>query len=76
MTPETLAAKMLTENGMTPFHDLHAVVSGDVARVLGMRFRERWQKSSGEILPIPPDDGPTQWPPDLIPESTATAASR
>jgi len=48
-------------NRFTPYHDVQVAVSGETARALGMRFRDRWQKATGEVLPIPPEGG-AEWP--------------
>ncbi|MGD8375616.1 MAG: VTT domain-containing protein [Acidobacteriota bacterium] len=50
-----------------PFHDVHAAVSGPVARALGDLTRDRWLRATGEELqPVDLDSSP--WPEDLVPE--------
>jgi phospholipase D1/2 len=47
-----------------PFHDVQAMVDGDVARALGELARERWLRATGEHLDAPgaaPANDP--WPP-------------
>lgn len=51
-----------------PFHDVGAIVEGDVARALGDLARERWSRATG-THPKPPaeahDNAETPWPPGL-----------
>lgn len=49
-----------------PWHDASTAVDGEVARALGELARERWRKSTGEMLPPPPPDS-DPWPDDLAP---------
>ena len=44
-----------------PFHDLQAVVEGDVAAVLGELARERWERAAGERLG-PAEGAGDPWP--------------
>jgi len=48
-------------------HETMAVVDGEAARELGQLFRNRWERSSGEILLCPPEkaQGPDPWPPGV-----------
>ncbi len=53
-------------------HETMAVVDGEAARDLGQLFRNRWERSSGEILlaPVEPAqgeaaEGPDPWPPGV-----------
>lgn len=53
-----------------PFHDVHAVVSGEAARALAAIARERWAMVSGEPLTTPAatdGNGVDPWPEDLLP---------
>lgn len=50
-----------------PFHDVHAAVSGPVARALGDLARDRWLRATGEEL-RPVEVDPSPWPEDLAPE--------
>ena len=48
-------------------HETMAVVDGAAARNLGQLFRNRWERSSGEILLAPTEEatGPDPWPPGV-----------
>jgi len=48
-------------------HETMAVVDGDAARMLGQLFRNRWERSSGEILlaPTKAAEGLDPWPPNV-----------
>lgn len=48
-------------------HETMAVVDGEAARMLGQLFRNRWERSSGEILlaPTAAATGPDPWPPGV-----------
>lgn len=50
-----------------PFHDVQAVVSGDAAKVLGDRARQRWQAATGQRLPPPPGSDHDPWPAQVEP---------
>ncbi|MGB9370028.1 MAG: VTT domain-containing protein [Xanthobacteraceae bacterium] len=43
-----------------PFHDVQMVVDGDAARALAELVHERWQRATGEHIPIRPAESP--WP--------------
>ncbi len=45
-----------------PFHDLHAVVSGEAARVLAEHARERWRRATGEELRAAAAGDGDPWP--------------
>lgn len=52
-----------------PFHDVHAMVDGDVARALGELARERWRRATGRharSLDGAPANDP--WPSDCTPD--------
>jgi phosphatidylserine/phosphatidylglycerophosphate/cardiolipin synthase-like enzyme/uncharacterized membrane protein YdjX (TVP38/TMEM64 family) len=56
-----------------PFHDLGAVVDGDVARALAELFAERWRWAGGEHRALPPADSSAQdvedpWPAGVEPQ--------
>ena len=52
-----------------PFHDVQALVDGDVARALGELVRERWRRATGEELSplnaVPSDPWPARVRPDI-----------
>jgi phosphatidylserine/phosphatidylglycerophosphate/cardiolipin synthase-like enzyme len=50
-------------------HETMAVVDGEAAEALGQLFRNRWERSSQEILlaPSEPATGPDPWPTDVAP---------
>lgn len=50
-----------------PFHDLQAVVSGDLARALGDHARARWAAATGERLDRPAVES-DPWPPSVTVE--------
>ncbi|BCA79308.1 VTT domain-containing protein [Desulfuromonas sp. AOP6] len=47
-----------------PYHDVQMAVSGPAAAELGYLARERWQRATGEDLPVP-KAGPELWPDQL-----------
>jgi phosphatidylserine/phosphatidylglycerophosphate/cardiolipin synthase-like enzyme/uncharacterized membrane protein YdjX (TVP38/TMEM64 family) len=49
-------------NKYGPFHDVQLCVDGQAAKCLGELVRERWQKATGETLPIPGGDLSEIWP--------------
>ena len=56
-----------------PFHDVQMAVDGDAARALAELVHERWQRATGEHIPLKPaDDGP--WP-DVAPDFRETAVA-
>ena len=56
-----------------PFHDVQMAVDGDAARALAELVHERWQRATGEHIPLKPaDDGP--WP-DVVPDFRETAVA-
>lgn len=49
-------------------HETMAVVDGEAAAELGQLFRDRWERSCGEILATPEDySGPDLWPGQVKP---------
>lgn len=52
-----------------PFHDVQLAVEGPAAAALGVLFRDRWRRASGETLRPPPAPEPEQasaaWPAGL-----------
>jgi phosphatidylserine/phosphatidylglycerophosphate/cardiolipin synthase-like enzyme len=50
-----------------PWHDATSAVDDAAARALGELARERWERATGESLPIPPG-GTAIWPEDLEPQ--------
>ncbi|MEO5374307.1 MAG: VTT domain-containing protein [Alphaproteobacteria bacterium] len=70
-------------NGATypPFHDAQMVVDGQAAADLGVLFRERWRRATGETLKPPEtvgDPAGDPWPPDILPtfRDTSVAIAR
>lgn len=64
-----------------PFHDVQMMVDGGAARALGELARERWERATGDQLPLPlsePVGDP--WPPAVSPDfqhvSVAIARTR
>ena len=56
-----------------PFHDVQMAVDGDAARALAELVHERWQRATGEHIPLKPaDDRP--WP-DVAPDFRETAVA-
>lgn len=53
-----------------PFHDVQAMVEGDVARALGDLFRERWRRATGKALPAAAAQASVSscWPVDVTPD--------
>lgn len=54
-----------------PFHDVQAMVDGDVARALGELCRERWRRATGTVVhgvAVSPDE--TLWPNNVVPDLT------
>ncbi len=51
-----------------PFHDVQMLVTGDVATVLAGLARKRWQKATGEELPVIHGMEHDPWPNDLRPD--------
>lgn len=49
-----------------PRHEVTMMVDGAAARALGDLARERWRRSTGEVLQPPPDAGGDPWP-DHVP---------
>jgi phosphatidylserine/phosphatidylglycerophosphate/cardiolipin synthase-like enzyme/uncharacterized membrane protein YdjX (TVP38/TMEM64 family) len=50
-----------------PFHDLMAMVEGEVARELGSLVRERWHLATGEAIPPSSSSLPSPWPDHVSP---------
>jgi phosphatidylserine/phosphatidylglycerophosphate/cardiolipin synthase-like enzyme/uncharacterized membrane protein YdjX (TVP38/TMEM64 family) len=50
-----------------PFHDVQALVEGDVARALGELARERWSRGACERTP-PAKSGGDAWPESVAPD--------
>ncbi|GKS58054.1 phospholipase [Nitrospira sp.] len=52
-----------------PFHDVHAVVAGDVARSLGDLARSKWEAVTGRRLAAPPRRVASElWPESVAPD--------
>lgn len=51
-----------------PFHDVQVIMTGDAAAALGDIFRDRWRRSSHEILRPPEGGAEDPWPAGLVPE--------
>jgi uncharacterized membrane protein YdjX (TVP38/TMEM64 family) len=53
-----------------PMHDVHMIVDGDAAASLGERARDRWQRATGQALPLPDGHGRgvDPWPPAITPD--------
>ena len=45
-----------------PRHEVMMMVDGDAAAALGDLARERWRRSTGEALPVPPPSSEDPWP--------------
>jgi len=58
-------------------HEVMALVDGPAAAALGVLFRERWRRATGETLPAPPPSetplAPTAWPDAVEPDFTDAA---
>lgn len=50
-----------SENDFDSRHEVMGLVEGAPAKALGLLFRERWTRATGEILPEPPTTRPA-WP--------------
>ena len=53
-----------------PFHDVQAMVDGDVARALGELARERWERATNQETKAAPVEMPDLWPEDITPDVT------
>lgn len=56
-----------------PFHDVQAMVDGDVARALGELARTRWQRATGQlpaVSDVTKDATYALWPEDVTPDIT------
>lgn len=49
-------------------HEVMAVVDGGAAATLGVLFRDRWLRATGESLSQPPQGSPTAWPKGVEPD--------
>lgn len=52
-----------------PFHDVQALVDGEVAASLGKLARERWYRGTGERLRAPHARKTDAWPPEVSPDA-------
>ena len=57
---------MPTQECHAPRHEVMMMVDGAAARALGDLARERWRRSTGDVLDPPPDAGGDPWP-DHVP---------
>lgn len=53
-----------------PFHDVQAMVDGDVARALGELARLRWQRAGGRIVHAANETVHDCWPEEVMPDLT------
>jgi phospholipase D1/2 len=53
-------------NAYAPFHDVQAMVDGDVAAALGELARSRWLTARGKDAVPAPDDRPDLWPANVV----------
>ncbi|HEV7617155.1 MAG TPA: VTT domain-containing protein [Burkholderiaceae bacterium] len=53
-----------------PFHDVQAMVDGDVARALGELARTRWQRATGQSPVAYSDATRDPWPAEVMPDLT------
>jgi phospholipase D1/2 len=53
-----------------PFHDVQAMVDGEVARALGELTRARWQSTTGHWPAVYRDNAHDPWPADVQPDLT------
>jgi phosphatidylserine/phosphatidylglycerophosphate/cardiolipin synthase-like enzyme/uncharacterized membrane protein YdjX (TVP38/TMEM64 family) len=51
-----------------PFHDVQAMVDGDVARALGELARLRWRRATGQAAVVCCDNRHDPWPADVAPD--------
>src|SRR6185503_780392 len=58
-----------SKNDFDSRHEVMGLVEGAPAKALGMLFRERWARCTGEILPEPPMTRPA-WPRQIAPQFT------
>jgi phosphatidylserine/phosphatidylglycerophosphate/cardiolipin synthase-like enzyme len=56
-----------SDNDFDSRHEVMGIVEGPPAKALGMLFRERWSRCTGEIPPVPPDVRPA-WPSQIKPQ--------
>jgi phospholipase D1/2 len=58
-------------NPHAPFHDVQAIVDGDVARALGELARTRWRRATRHTaIAAAPSSAGDPWPPALVPDIT------
>jgi phosphatidylserine/phosphatidylglycerophosphate/cardiolipin synthase-like enzyme/uncharacterized membrane protein YdjX (TVP38/TMEM64 family) len=59
-----------TENGTSygPHHDVQMLVDGEAAKGLGSIARQRWDRTTGEQIPEPADEGWNPWPESVLPD--------
>jgi phospholipase D1/2 len=57
-------------NPHAPFHDVQAIVDGDVASALGELARTRWQRATGRTATTARPSGGDPWPPEVMPDIT------
>lgn len=50
-----------------PFHDVHGVVEGEVARALGELARRRFRHATAKIIAPPEEARGSRWPPSVAP---------
>lgn len=63
---EDLRRIMPRQDFHAPRHEVMMMVDGEAARALGDLARERWRRSTDEVLAPPPDAGGDPWP-DHVP---------
>ena len=51
-----------------PFHDVQALVDDDAARALGELVRIRWQRATGETVPLTDKIAYDPWPAEVVPD--------
>ena len=51
-------------------HEVMSLVDGEPARHLGVLFRDRWLRATGEVIPEASKIEPTAWPPTVTPQFT------
>lgn len=64
---ETKHAHRSAEKDFDSRHEVMGLVEGAAAKALGLLFRERWARCTGEILPEPPKTQPI-WPEQMKPQ--------
>lgn len=50
-----------------PVHDMQTLVTGSIAALIGEVARRRWEKATGEAIPVAVPGKPAPWPADLQP---------